>query len=311
MTKAAWLSVAGAVALVAGAVAFAGCDVAKTADDLASGALGCTGVCGKVQACSNAKPPKPQGLLNGTDTETGISGADCAQNCAQTDRRALLGYSECQMKCIDNASCDQINDCWKSSSALYAKYCIPADKVPPKVEIPASAPPEATPTNDTVTGNAEVDDIVGDPAVEAAVADNDFAVNFGNTPPPVAGVFHVAGKIDETMNGRPEGSPIDTTICFHDATEEANGWNTNYCEDGVPGDSRAPITGNGDAFTVYFNFPDQATILFSGTVERDGAGAVTGVKDVEALVVYLTAVDVWEKSHTTWTLEQPTCTGCN
>lgn len=297
-------------ALVA-AVALAGCEVAQKVEEVSSGALSCTGVCTKVQQCTNATPPKPKGLLNGKDTETGIGGADCAQNCAQTKSRALLGYSDCQMKCVEEASCDKINDCWKASSALYASYCIPAGKEPPKVELPAEAPAEAAPTNDTVTGSAEGDQIVEDPAVQEAVADNDFGVNFGNSPPSLAGVFHVAGVIDESQNARATGSPIDTTICFHDAAEEPNGWNVSYCEDGVPGDSRAPITGSGDSFTVYFNFPGEATILFSGDVVRDAGGVVTSVKSVEALVVYLHAVDVWERSHTTWTLEEQTCTGCN
>ena len=299
------------LAVLAACSTLLACEAAQQVEDLTTGALSCTGVCGKVQQCSNAKPPKPQGLLAGTDTETGIGGADCAQNCAQTDSRALLGYSDCQMKCIEAASCDQVNDCWKASSSLYAKYCIPAGKEPPKVEAPADAPAEATPTNNTVTGSAESDNIVEDPAVQEAVSDNDFAVNFGNTPPPLAGVFHVVGSIDKSQNARPEGSPIDTTICYHDATEDTGGWNVSYCEDGVGGDSRAPITGSGDSFTVYFNFPDQATILFSGQVERDAGGVVTSVKNVEALVVYLHAVDVWEQSHTEWTLEQATCTGCN
>ncbi|GMV44158.1 MAG: hypothetical protein AMXMBFR64_58740 [Myxococcales bacterium] len=300
--------VIGLAAALAASVVLWGCD---KAEELTSGALSCTGVCGNVQACSNAAPPKPKGLLAGTDTETGIGGADCAQNCAQTKNRALLGYSDCQMKCIEESSCDQINDCWKASSTRYAKYCIPAGQEPPKVELPASAPVEAKPTNDTVTGSEESDLIVEDPAVQEAVADNDFTVNFGNSPPPISGVFNVKGSIDKAENARPTGSPIDTTICFHDAKEESNGWNTSYCETGVPGDSRAPITGSGDSFTVYFNFPGQATILFSGMVERDGGGAVTAVKDVEALVVYLHAVNVWEHSFTAWTLKEATCTGCN
>lgn len=307
MNRMAWLG----AALLAGALALVGCEAAQNVENLATGALGCTDTCTKVQACSNAKPPTPKGLLAGTDTTTGIGGADCAQNCAQTDKRALLGYSDCQRECIAEAGCNQINDCWKASSSLYAKYCIPPDKAPPKVEAPANAPAEATPTNNTETGNAEVDTIVEDPAVQEAVADNDFTVNFGNQPPPLSGQFTVKGTIDDSQNARPEGSPIDTTICFHDAAEETDGWNVNYCEDGVPGDSRAPITGSGDSFTVYFNFPGQATILFSGMVERDGSGAVTGVKDVEALVVYLHAVDVWERSHTTWSLLNAACTGCN
>ena len=83
---------------------------------------------------------------------------------------------------------------------------------------------------------------------------------------------------------------------FHNRQAGSSGATPDYCEAGVPGIVSAPITGEGNNFTMYFTYPGQATILFSGST--DDAGAITG--DVEALVVYLYSTDVWEHSFTGW-----------
>jgi len=190
-----------------------------------------------------------------------------------------------------------MDQCWDVSSDLYAQYCLDGRQTPPVA--PGESDPQ--PSNGTTTGNATADDIVDNPAVEAAVegaganAGGDFVVNYGDTPPEINGHYKAVGTIDESSNARPVGSPINTTLCFWDPVAGEEGTDINYCEDFVPGSDRAPMTGSGDNFTIYLQYDNQATILFSGTVDTDG-----NPTNVEALVVYLHGVDIWELSHTDW-----------
>ena len=263
--------------------ALAGCDAEK--------ALECGDVCAKVDECG-ATPPSPalEGLYEGEGS--GVAALDCAANCVQPDA-AFYGYSDCQIECILNEECGGVQSCWDATSDVYASYCLKG------VETPDIEQSEGgTPSNGTNTGSAGADELTDNPAVEGSVDGSGFVVNTGDTPPNIAGLYGASGEIDESSNARPVGSAIRTNLCFFDQQAAADGVTTKYCEQGVPGIPEAPITGSGDAFTMYFDY-GSATVLFSGTV--DEAGNMTS--DVEALVVYLHGTDIWEHSFTTWSLD--------
>jgi hypothetical protein len=272
----------------------------------------CADVCQKINDCGASPPPA---YVPDMDVPAVDNGAvNCVVNCGQADTRAMHGYSECQLDCLNNAECGTMNDCWDTKSDLYNEKCLSKrEEGPPKpVEPPAEAPPEAKePANDTKTGNGEVDDIIEDPAVQAAVekgggGGEPFVVNQGSKPPQLLGEYAVQGSIDDAKNARPVGAKINTAVCFKDLQENpagrAKGWYVTYCEKNVSGEDTAPITGTEDGkFTAFFVFEGAATVLFSGTVVE---GKATGV---EALVVYASGVDVWEHSNTDWQNKSLTC----
>lgn len=281
-----------AIVLLAGASVTMGCDV--DTDKLQE----CADVCSKVDECG-ANPPAVE--IPGLGSEgTGSAAADCAGNCAQEDS-AFYGYSDCQIECILDSACGQVNDCWDALSDTYASYCLAGVETEP-IE---PADEESTPDNGTNTGSAAADELTGNTVTEGAVGDSGFVVNTGNDVPEIAGEYAADGSIDESSNARAPGSPIRTSLCFYNRTDNADGVEITYCETGVPGDLTAPITGSGTDFTMYFEYPGAATVLFSGST--DGAGQITG--DVEALVVYLHGHDIWEHSWTTWTFSGE-CSGC-
>jgi hypothetical protein len=251
-------------------------------------ALECSQVCSLVETCE-ATPPSPAGIFGEALGSTGNAAADCAVNCVQ-EESPRFGYADCQVECLSNAACEDMNDCWDATSKIFEEYCGGASAPV------APAAGAADISNGTTTGSAEADAVVDNAAVESSVDGSDFVVNYGDDPPIVSGLFSVSGAIDDSSNARPAGSTIATELCFHNHEENANGWTTDYCEYEVPGILSAPITGEGNAFTMYFEYPGQATVLFSGTT--DGAG---NVENAEALVVYLYSTDVWEHSFTDWT----------
>ncbi len=273
----------GALGLVGVAALVTGCD---NADKLAE----CGEVCSKVEECGNLSPPTPEipGLDGGGST--GSAGADCAANCAQPDA-SFYGYADCQVECLQKEDCGTMQGCWDATTDVFAKYC--GGDAPPVGE------GSEDPGNGTQTGSSGADDAVSNPAVEEAVDGSDFVVNTGSTPPSLEGLFSVSGEIYESNNARPVGSRIATELCFHNLANGGSDITIDYCEYGVPGIVSAPITGSGNDFTMYFVYPQQATILFSGSVSDDG----TSVTGAEALVVYTYTIDTWEKSSTDWNLE--------
>ena len=46
---------------------------------------------------------------------SGVAALDCGANCVQDDR-AMYGYSDCQIECLQNTDCNKIADCWKAKS---------------------------------------------------------------------------------------------------------------------------------------------------------------------------------------------------
>jgi hypothetical protein len=293
--------------MLSGVIFSIGCDAAKDAVDQASDMLGeCPSVCAAVQECG-VTPPSPAidfgGLADGLPD---IAALDCATNCVQEDR-AFYGYSDCQIECLLGEGCGTMADCWDVSSDAYASYCL-AD-----VDTTPVAPEEGTEEaeaidNGTNTGSEDADSIVDNPAVEESVEDSDFDVNYGNNPPSIEGVYSVDGSIDESSNARAPGSPIVTSICFSGQQSLTGGSELNYCETGVPGTATAPVTGSGNDFTIYLEYPGAAAILFSGSVIGDPT-APTGVENAEAMVVYYHGIDIWEHSWTDWVREGE-CTGC-
>lgn len=286
--------------LISGALFASSCEVVKglVDDSLAT----CPDACTKIQEC-DATPPAPEfGSLGAASS--GEGGIDCAVGCTAEDRE-LKGYSDCQIQCITESECGDIGDCWKPKSELYASFCL-VDREVPDISPTPDDPPSS---NGSQTGNQEADAIIEDPSVAIAVdgaEDDGFVVNYGDEPPELVGKFRVQGQIDESSNARPVGSPIQTSICFFDYNGDApGGVEVSYCEDGVPGQDRAPLTGTNDAFTAYFEYPGQATVLFSGSLKDDGTAS-----QVEALVVYTYATDVWELSHTDWRPDGD-CNSCN
>ncbi len=256
----------------------------------------CSEVCTQIDEC-DANAPSPEfGSFKGSSGEAGL---DCAANCTQTDA-ALYGYSDCQLDCLQNTECGNINDCWKPKSETFAKFCLDGRDIP-KVQPDPSDP---TPSNGSESGNEEADEVLEDPASEIAIDESDFDVNYGDQPPMITGRYAVVGTIDEAANARPVGSPIDTSLCFWNQDNLSEGPYVTYCEDYVPGQPSAPVTGSGDEFTVYLEYPGQATLLFSGQV--DGEGKITRA---ETLVVYTYGVDMWEHSVTDWGFDGQ-CNSC-
>jgi hypothetical protein len=264
-------------------------------EDLKDNAGECVSVCDKVNECG-AEPPKAE--FGGFSQSSGSGAVDCAANCVQEDR-AFYGYSDCQMTCIQEASCDKVQDCWKAKSDTFARFCLDGRET-----VPVEPEPGEEPENDTNTGSEDADELVKDPATEIAIEEGDFDMNLGDDPPDITGLYHAVGSIDTSENARPPGSGIDTMLCFWGQEKLATGPETNYCEYYVPGQAAAPVTGSGDDFTIYLEYPDVATLLFSGTV--DGQGKVA---EAETLVVYTYGVDIWEHSNTSWSHEGD-CNSC-
>ena len=207
----------------------------------------CSDACSRVDECQ-ASPPSPQ--FGNYAGESGEASLDCAANCVQTDA-PLYGYSDCQLDCLLDAPCEQMNDCWKPKSELFAQYCL-ADRDIPAVQPKDDDPPASNGSN---SGSNDADEVLDDPAAEVAVDEADFDVNFGDQPPVINGRYNVYGTIDESDNARPPGSLIDTTLCFWGQEGDANGNVVTYCEDYVPGRAAAPVTGSGNDFTVYLEYP--------------------------------------------------------
>ncbi len=285
-------------------------------NDIIDTAQTCITVCGKVEQC-DATPPKAQfnlGTSNGEVNELLNNDITaCASNCAAPNR-AKFGYSDCQISCIKGESCSNVEACWDSSSSAYKKYCNPEIKPIPGVNNQNStggtmssggAMNEITIENDTNTGNEDVDRLIEEPAVNNAIVDSETPVNVGDTPPKLTGHYSVMGTIDRASNARPTNSPINTGICFADTEETLTGTYVTYCEDGVPGIGRAPIVGNANKFSVFFEIDGApVTILFSGEINADDSS----VPAAEALVTYTYGLDIWEHSVTGWIPDDPNCT---
>lgn len=270
-----------------GIFGLAGIAALTTGCEDAEKAARCGEICTKVEECGSLNPPTPElpGLGSG---ESGSAGVDCAANCVQPDA-AFYGYADCQLDCLEGESCGTMQDCWDATTDVFAQYC--GGDAPPVGD-------SSSTDNGTATGSAGADDAVTNPAVEEAVEGSDFVVNTGSTPPDLVGLWNVYGEITESSNARPPGSVIATELCFHNPQNNGSDITIDYCEEGVSGIVSAPITGSGNDFTMYFVYPQQATILFSGTMADDGQS----ISNANALVVYTYTIDTWEDSTTDWTL---------
>tara|TARA_B100000530_G_C15885781_1_gene459331 strand:- start:392 stop:1339 length:948 start_codon:yes stop_codon:yes gene_type:complete len=293
--------------------ALSACDAIKDAlDD--TGVLGdlsdvvgtCGEACANIQICGDeVSPPEPSlpGGLGNPDVEL-PSIAECAANCAAPNR-VELGYADCQIACIENSSCGQINDCWNVSSARYSSFCdIETTPIEPSEEEASSI------DNDTTTGSAAADSITDNPAVEESVESSGTVLHYGDDPPAaIANLWTAAGTIDASSNARDVGSPINTRLCFYDMTETAEGWEVSYCEQGVvdgsgnPLSATAPITGEGDGWSIFLEFPGTGSIIFSGEL-AEGASSMS---DVDALVTYYHGMEIWEHSYTDWNTSGDSC----
>ena len=253
----------------------------------------CPEVCLQIETCG-AEPPPPANVGSLGDSVLPDNGiAACATNCVQTETRHRLGYSDCQIECLKTVSCGKLEDCWDTRSDTYKNYCLKDVEVPeikpePPAEDPMMEEEMMSIDNGTTTGNEQVDELVKDPALAVAVENSETPVNFGDTPPALTGSYNVEGSIDRARNARAPGSPIRTMICFESTESLAGGTFVTYCERGVPGTGRAPITGEGNNFSAFFEIQGApVTILFSGALNEDSS--VTGA---EALVTYTVGTDV-------------------
>ena len=288
------------------------CDELKNAldsgllDGLEDLVLTCGEACATVQACGDdVSPPEISLPVGGTGLDVEAPAlVDCAANCASPDR-VKLGYSDCQIECITDSACGQINDCWNVTSDRYANFC-DVDTTP----IEPSEEDAGAIDNDTTTGSAAVDSITTNPAVEESVGESGTVLHFGDDPPTaMANKWAAVGTIDESSNARPAGSPINTTLCFYDMTETSAGWEVSYCEQGVYGSdgspltATAPITGEGDGWSIFLEFPGTGSIIFSGEL-AEGASSMSGV---DALVTYYHGMEIWEHSATDWSASGASC----
>lgn len=300
------------IGCVIAASLLSGCDAVKSAldsgllDDLEETFGTCATACTTIQACGDSvNPPEIALPLAGADLDIEApSLVDCAANCASPDR-VKLGYSNCQIECIENSSCGQINDCWNVTSERYASFC-DIDTTP----IAPSADEAGTIDNDTTTGSAEADTITANPAVEESVGESGTVLHFGDDPPAaIANLWAASGTIDKSSNARAPGSPINTQLCFFDMVESDDGWDVSYCEkgvlgsDGIPLTDTAPITGEGDTWSIFLEFSGTGSIIFSGELS-EGASSMT---NVDALVTYYHGMEIWEHSYTDWSTSGSSC----
>jgi len=267
----------------------------------------CSDVCTRISEC--------EGIVNAPDPvlpgEMGIEGleltdaAACVTNCVDEVNRTFNGYSDCQIECIMGVdTCEAIDACWDVSSDAYEAYCLADRDTTPVTD-------DGEVDNDTTTGSAAADLVVSNPAVEAAVEGSGTLIHFGDSPPTgIATMWKAEGVIDSSSNARDTGSPINTKLCFFDMEETSDGWEVSYCEvgvdgsDGEPLSDTAPITGTEDGdWTIYLEFDDVGSIIFSGNLETDA----TTMDDVDALVTYYHGMDIWEHSTTSWETEGDAC----
>jgi len=265
----------------------------------------CGEACANIQACGDEVSPPTMDLGFG-DVELGVevpSIADCAANCS-ADNRITLGYSDCQIECITGEACGSVNGCWDVTSDTYASYCPVEEKPVKPAEVPEGEP-EPEIADDTTSGSSEADEIIENPAVEESVEASGTDIFFGSSPYDISGKWLAIGEIDDARNARPEGSPINTDLCFHSLnTEDPSNPQISYCERGTPPQDTAPITGSGNNWSIFLDFPGTGSIIFSGTVNEDGES----MDDVDALVTYYHGLDIWEHSFTKWERAEESCT---
>jgi hypothetical protein len=157
--------------------------------------------------------------------------------------------------------------------------------------------------NGSVTGSEEIDNLVEDPSINEAIDESDTPINFGENPPSIVGLYRAQGQIDRAENARPVGSEINTQLCFQGTESLSGGTVINYCERGRPGVGRAPIIGEGQDFTVFFELDGvDVTIAFSGSIDESN-----NVPAAEALVTYTHGQGIWEHSVTQWSQESNEC----
>lgn len=244
----------------------------------------CRALCAQLSECG-ASPPSIVGALSGDSSPD-----DCRAHC-EAPNSAMYGYADCQVDCLLEASCPTMDACWDATSDPFEAAC--GGRSSPV------APDETTAENienGTVTGSALADLLVDNPAIAVAVDGAGFVIHYGDRPPAPTALIEVAGAIDESSNARPAGSAITTELCLHNFASAPAGATIDLCEGGIPGIAETPITGQGEDFTLYVHYPGYATILFSGSVNEEGLFP----ENVEALVVYLYSIDVWEHSFTSW-----------
>jgi hypothetical protein len=284
------------------------CDkLEELAEDVAGAALTCGAACENIQSCDGQVSPPTMDLGFG-DVDLGVEApslVDCAVNCS-SDSRVTLGYSDCQIECIESESCGNINSCWDVTSDVYASYCPVEDKPVEPAPVPEGEP-EPEIAEGTTSGSEEADGIIENPAVEESVEASGTDIFFGSDPFDISGKWLAVGEIDDARNARPIGNPINTDLCFHslDTSDPANP-QISYCERGTPPQDTAPITGSGDNWSIFLEFPGTGSIIFSGTVNEDGES----MNEVDALVTYYHGLDIWEHSFTDWDRSEESCT-CN
>ena len=270
----------------------------------------CPTVCSRIESCDGVSPPPlDTGSWSGGESVPDNDILACAGNCAQVERRVQFGYSDCQIECLKEEGCGTMAECWQPRSATYQRYCpvevreIEPTPPPPPADMP-DAPVEPDPIdNGSESGSQEVDELIQDPAINGAIAESDSQVFYGDNPPSLQGLYGVVGSIDRSQNARPAGSPINSQICFQGTESLAGGSVVSYCERGRPGLGRAPIIGDGQSFTAFFELEGApVTIMFSGTLDGE-----SNVPRAEALVTYTYGENIWEHSFTEWTLAEGEC----
>ncbi len=288
-----------AVAAVAVIPLLSACDKLKDA------LMTCGMACENVQSCDGTVTPPSMDLGFG-DVDLGVETpglVDCAANCSSDDR-VMLGYSDCQIECIEAETCGTINGCWDVTSDTYAKYCPVEDKPVEAAPVPEGEP-EPEIAEGTESGSSEADEIMDNPAVEESVDASGTDIFFGSSPYDISGKWLAQGEIDDARNARPVGSMINTDLCFHSLdTSNPSTPQISYCERGAPPEDTAPITGSGNNWSIFLEFPGTGSIIFSGTVNEDGES----MDQVDALVTYYHGLDIWEHSFTDWNRAEESCT---
>ena len=142
-----------------------------------------------------------------------------------------------------------MQDCWDATTDVFASYCGgDAPPLAPTATRPPTTAPRPVPPAPTTPCRTP-------PSKKPSKAPTSWSTWPRRRTSKACSTCPARSTIRAT---RP-GLAIETELCFHNLVNNGTDINIDYCEYGVPG-IVAPITGEGQDFTMYFVYPQQATV---------------------------------------------------
>lgn len=253
----------------------------------------CAGPCDNIDTCDLSPPDTAVG--GWTPATAGSCNSDCEGKAAPR-----LGFSECQLECLDGEACATAPDCWNPLTATFSDACLVNRSLP----TPAPDQGDPTPENGTDWGSSEAGALASHPSVRVAVVDSGFDLNRGDTPANVSGRYNITGTVDNVTAGGPAGLEQAVEICLYEQDTYATGAAAQACDADGPRLEDAWITGTAEEVTVWLPYTGEGVVLLSGRVDSEGH-----LQEVETLVVHTHGLDVWEHGFATASYAG-SCFGC-